>query len=104
MEKEITADQKRKMRTGFTTGSCAAASAKAALTALLTGRPLESVEITLPIRQKVTFKLHHCEVQGPAASASVIKDAGDDPDCTHGAEIGARVRLQDQAGIVIEGG
>jgi cobalt-precorrin-5B (C1)-methyltransferase len=80
-------------RTGFTTGACAAAAAKAAVRCLLQGRPVERIETTLPNRQKVTFVLHRCEWKGDHAVASVIKDAGDDPDCTHGAEIVTTVFL-----------
>ena len=95
---------RRGLRTGFTTGACAAAAAKAATRLLLRGGPLSEIETTLPNRTKVTFPLAKCEQKATGAIASVIKDAGDDPDCTHGAEIVAEVSLSAQPGVVVTGG
>jgi cobalt-precorrin-5B (C1)-methyltransferase len=92
------------MRTGFTTGACAAAAAKAATRALVRGAPMTEIETTLPNRMKVTFPLNRCELEGTRAIASVIKDAGDDPDCTHGAELTATVELTSEPGVQILGG
>ena len=92
------------LRTGFTTGACAAAAAKAATRTLVTGVPLTEIETTLPNRTQVKFALHRCEREGARAICSVIKDAGDDPDCTHGAELVAEVELRDEPGIVLRGG
>jgi cobalt-precorrin-5B (C1)-methyltransferase len=91
-------------RTGFTTGACAAAAAKAAVRFLVEGKMLSEIESTLPNRMRVTFPLARCQRLGARAVCSVIKDAGDDPDCTHGAEIIAEVELNDTAGIKIGGG
>ncbi len=82
------------LREGFSTGSCAAAAAKAAATALVTGAPQTEVTIDLPIGRRATFVVNTCEIMAAVARCSVIKDAGDDPDCTHGAEIVAEVRLR----------
>lgn len=84
---------KRGMRTGYTTGSCAAAAAKAATLTLLTGTPVAEVTIHLPVGRDVTFELHRCQQMddGNKVLCSVIKDGGDDPDVTHGAEICATV-------------
>ena len=79
--------QKKGLRKGYTTGACAAAASKAAAIAFLTGRKLKDVQITLPIGQIVTLPVHRCEIGKNMASASIIKDAGDDPDVTNGAEI-----------------
>ncbi len=96
------------LRTGYTTGSCAAASAKAATLALLTGEPLREVTIHLPVGRDVAFALHRCEWVdgGERVLCSVIKDGGDDPDVTHGAEICVTVSRapSDQAGLRIVGG
>jgi len=94
------------LRTGFTTGACAAAAAKAATRVLLTRERLADIETTLPNHAKVTFALERCERDAEAARAlcSIIKDAGDDPDCTHGAEIVAEVALRADAGVRIFGG
>jgi cobalt-precorrin-5B (C1)-methyltransferase len=95
----------RGTRTGFTTGACAAAAAKAAALALLTGTPQSEVEITLPIKKVVKFKIERCEVNGNEVLCSLIKDAGDDPDVTHGAEICSSVSWIDTPGeIKLEGG
>uniref|UniRef100_UPI00404A1CD6 cobalt-precorrin-5B (C(1))-methyltransferase CbiD n=1 Tax=Candidatus Roseilinea sp. TaxID=2838777 RepID=UPI00404A1CD6 len=79
------------LREGFTTSACAAAAASAGVRALLTGQPVRRVVIDLPARPQVTFEIHRCELGEGWAMCSVIKDAGDDPDVTHGAEIQARV-------------
>jgi len=86
------APRRRGLRSGYTTGACAAAAAKAAALALTTQQAVQEVTIRLPIGQDVTFAVHRCEVGPDEALCSVIKDAGDDPDVTHGAEICARVR------------
>jgi cobalt-precorrin-5B (C1)-methyltransferase len=92
------------LRTGFTTGACAAAATRAACRCLLSGTLLREIESILPNRQRVTFALHRCESDGVHATCSIIKDGGDDPDCTHGAEIVARVRLRREAEVSIYGG
>lgn len=92
------------LRTGFTTGACAAAAAKAAARTLIAGEPLAEIETTLPNRSRVTFRLARCERLGARAICSVIKDAGDDPDCTHGAELVAEVELCSAPGVEIRGG
>ncbi len=95
---------RRGLRTGFTTGACAAAAAKAATRCLVRNVTLTEIETTLPNRMKVTFALKRCERANAAAVCSVIKDAGDDPDCTHGAELVAQVELRDEPGVEVRGG
>lgn len=73
------------LRRGWTTGACATAAAKAAYIALVTGQFPDPVEIVLPIRRVVAFSLAHKELRGDCAIAGIVKDAGDDPDVTHGA-------------------
>lgn len=91
-------------REGFTTGACAAAAAKAATRALVSGACVEAIETTLPNGQRHVFELERCELNERSAVASVVKDGGDDPDCTHGAEIIAQVELQAAPGIELRGG
>jgi cobalt-precorrin-5B (C1)-methyltransferase len=88
--------RRRGMRTGFTTGACAAAATAGACRALR-GERVASVEIPLPAGFSARFALHTLWVGRASARASVIKDAGDDPDVTHGAEIGALVELRPRA-------
>ena len=97
--------RKPRLRTGFTTGACATAAAKAAAELLLLGDKSRSVTITLPLGQVATFKPKSKRMKAGVAVASVIKDAGDDPDITNGAEIGAEVRVARRAkGITLFGG
>ncbi len=95
---------RRGMRTGFTTGACAAAAAKAATQALLRQAPVDAAVIHLPAGFDATFRLHRCQVGMQEAFCSVIKDAGDDPDVTHGAEICARVGWNATPGVHLRGG
>ena len=91
-------------REGFTTGACAAAAAKAATRVLVRGELFDAIESTLPNGRRHTFALERCELTGEVALCSILKDAGDDPDCTHGAEIVAEVQLASENEIVLEGG
>ena len=94
------------MRTGYTTGSCAAAAAKAAALMLLIGREVDQVTIRLPVGQDATLQIHRSErLDEQRVLCSVIKDGGDDPDATHGAEICVTVsRNPDLSGLKITGG
>jgi cobalt-precorrin-5B (C1)-methyltransferase len=85
-------NQDRPLRRGWTTGACATAAAKAAYAALLTGAFPDPVEVTLPRGERPSFALALTRRDAGSASAGVIKDAGDDPDVTHGALIVATVR------------
>jgi cobalt-precorrin-5B (C1)-methyltransferase len=91
-------------REGFTTGACAAAAAKAATRVLVRHASIEAIETTLPNGRRHTFLLERCEPGNDAALCSVVKDGGDDPDCTHGAEIVAEVKLSDTPGVDLRGG
>jgi cobalt-precorrin-5B (C1)-methyltransferase len=115
------------LRTGWTTGACAAAAAKAAATALVTLEVQDAVEIGLPSGRRVTFPVESCRLSpGDAAMAGaagaggagaggvlagamraeavVVKDAGDDPDVTHGAHLTASVSWRGEAGLELDGG
>jgi cobalt-precorrin-5B (C1)-methyltransferase len=96
--------RKQALRTGWTTGTCAAAAAKAATTALATGTIQDTVEIGLPSGQRVRFPVDQCTTSDTEAEAIVVKDAGDDPDVTHGARLTATVRWRENPGIDLEGG
>ena len=80
------------LKRGWTTGACATAAAKAAWQALLGGSFPDPVTIRLPRGETPAFSLVRHETGTDWARAAVIKDAGDDPDVTHGAEISARVK------------
>jgi cobalt-precorrin-5B (C1)-methyltransferase len=91
-DESVEAPPARPLRRGWTTGTCAAAGAKAAYAALLTGEFPDPVEITLPRGERPAFALATQRKADNAATAGIIKDAGDDPDVTHGALILATVR------------
>lgn len=97
----------KQLKRGWTTGACAAAAAKAAYSALLRGSFPDPVDITLPKGQNVSFALAHEYVASDRrhAIAGVIKDAGDDPDVTHGALVLVEVRLEAQGrGVLFAAG
>jgi len=95
----------KKLRSGWTTGACATAATKAAFEALITGRFPDPVTISLPKGRTPSFAVERAELDGAAAQASIIKDAGDDPDVTHGAEIISSVRrLSKGEGVVFKAG
>lgn len=102
MEEYIVKGGKR-LRLGYTTGSCAAAAAKAAAWMLLTGRRKETVAIVTPRGDTLTLPVLDIRMGEEAVSCAVEKDGGDDPDVTTGAHITAQVRPA-EAGITIEGG
>lgn len=92
-----------KLRCGFTTGSCAAAAAKAAASAVLSGTAPERVELLTPKGITLDIPVGRCEISQSSALCSVIKDSGDDPDITNGIEVCATVELT-ESGITIDGG
>jgi cobalt-precorrin-5B (C1)-methyltransferase len=100
----VTAPGATSLRTGFTTGACAAAAAVAAARALLEGKVPASVELRLPNGTPARFAVAHGVLRGSGACCAVVKDAGDDPDVTHGAEIVATVTLRDGGAVEVAGG
>ncbi|TWJ17991.1 cobalt-precorrin-5B (C(1))-methyltransferase [Geobacter argillaceus] len=96
----------KNLRHGYTTGACAAAAAKGAALMLRDRQPVAAVELLLPAGMTAAFHLNSCELQGGTAICSVIKDAGDDPDVTNGAEIRAELSLVpgENGSIVVAGG
>ncbi len=94
----------RPLRSGYTTGACAAAAAKAATISLLRQRMVKEVRIDLPGGKCVAFGVKSCVFNHIEAACSVIKDAGDDPDVTDGAEIQATVSRKEGHGVSIDAG
>jgi len=95
----------RPLRRGWTTGACATAAAKAANAALVTGAFPDPIEVTLPRGERPAFALALTRRDETSASAGIVKDAGDDPDVTHGALIVATVRHGPPgAGVVFRAG
>lgn len=99
---------RKRLKSGFTTGAAAAAAARAALELMLSGQAPQAVEITFLTGATRQIAVHRCRLLDTNQSqCTVIKDAGDDPDVTHMAEIGAKVTLMAGSGetrIHITGG
>ena len=96
-----------KLRTGWTTGTCAAAAAKAAAKALVSGEPQDRIDVKLPAKgteRRVEFEVERCELGASWAEAVVVKDAGDDPDVTDGAHLTARVSWREEPGLELDRG
>ena len=93
----------RELRRGWTTGACATAAVKAGLHMLWGGVCLAEVGIVLPKGETPVFPIAHFEQGTGWVSVGITKDAGDDPDVTHGALIIATVR-QSKGGVVFKAG
>ena len=108
MKKELRSGPSTPLRTGYTTGACAAAATRGAVRMLARQELICETSIELPGGACVTFTLHGQTFTADSASCYVIKDAGDDPDVTNGAEVHARVALtlsrQGGSSVTIEGG
>jgi cobalt-precorrin-5B (C1)-methyltransferase len=92
------------LRHGFTTGTAAAAAAKAAALHLREGRAPDAVDVPLPMGGRMTVAVLETRPEKDGVLAAVVKDGGDDPDATHGAVIRAFVRPVGGPGIVLHGG
>ena len=102
--RDETAEQPAPLRSGLTTGSCATATSLAAARLLLEGAHSDAVEIVLPKGKNVQMRLEFCRLAEGGAEAGTIKDAGDDPDVTHGALLYSHVRLNAEPGIRFSAG
>ena len=87
------------LRTGFTTGACATVASKAAMIALLEQREVKEIDFFLPDGETMSMVISSCVWSDECARASVVKDAGDDPDVTNGVVIESEVRLSDTPGV-----
>jgi cobalt-precorrin-5B (C1)-methyltransferase len=96
--------RRRGLRTGFTTGACAAAATRAACLHLVDGHPVEAVTLALPAGFEHRFAVEDCRAGDGWASAVVVKDAGDDPDVTNGARVTATAAWSDVPGLELRGG
>ena len=103
MEEYIVKDGK-KLRLGYTTGSCAAAAAKAAAFMLLTGRRKDTIDLLTPKGIRLHLAVEEIRITSAEASCAIRKDSGDDPDATRGTLVFACVRKTDAPGVLIDGG
>ncbi|MBB6460343.1 cobalt-precorrin-5B (C(1))-methyltransferase CbiD [Flammeovirga kamogawensis] len=93
-----------KLREGFTTGTSATAAAKAGLLSIVLQQKQEHVPVHLPIDKVLNIAIHSCEFTAQTAKCSVLKDAGDDPDVTNGAEIGCKIQFTKEQEITFLAG
>ncbi|HXW12742.1 MAG TPA: cobalt-precorrin-5B (C(1))-methyltransferase [Nitrososphaeraceae archaeon] len=105
-ESDLPVGKKKSLRTGYTTGTCAAAATKAALSTLVNKEKLSKVNVSLPKDKQITIDIAWIKQNDDrTVTAAVIKDGGDDPDVTNGAEVCSTVSLLETADkIVIDGG
>ena len=97
--------EEKKLRTGYTTGSSATAASKASLLAIINQKEIKEIEITLPKKSTIKIPVNSCNYDKNKAKCSVIKDGGDDPDVTHGAEIIVELSFTENKNeIEIDGG
>jgi cobalt-precorrin-5B (C1)-methyltransferase len=94
----------RNLRTGYSTGTCAAAAAKAAVTLLARGTAPERIDVSLPDQATVSLPVLHARLTAEGAEAAVRKDAGDDPDVTDGALVVACVAWADEGDVTFSAG
>ena len=94
----------KKLRLGCTTGSCAAAAAKAAACLLLTGRPMEQATLVTPTGVRIALPVQTLQTAAGSVTCAVEKDQSDDPDVTRGALITATVSRTGGSGVTIDGG
>lgn len=103
LEEYINVGTKR-MRCGYTTGTCAAAATRAAAELLVSGNCIPAVTVSTPAGIDVTVEVESHDKGEGWACCAVRKDAGDDPDVTDGIAVYARVEYRSDAGVVIDGG
>ena len=103
MEEYLVKDGKR-LRLGYTTGSCAAAAAKAAAWMLLTGRKKETIRLQTPKGIELNLDVLDIQLLADEVRCAIRKDSGDDPDVTRGTLIFAAVRKSATPGVTIDGG
>ncbi|WP_353092656.1 cobalt-precorrin-5B (C(1))-methyltransferase CbiD [Tissierella praeacuta] len=94
----------KRLRCGYTTGSCAAGAAKAAAIMLETGKIIKYVEIDTPANIRLKLEVNNSSIEEDRVICSIVKDAGDDPDNTDGIEIYAAVSKRNDGQVLIEGG
>ena len=103
MEEYVIKDGKR-LRPGYTTGSCAAAAAKAAAWMLLTGHEKRTIDLLTPKGVALTLDVLEITRTPDTVSCAIRKDSGDDPDVTHDTLVFAAVQRTETPGVTIDGG
>jgi len=104
MEDRFVIKNGKRLRYGYTTGSCAAAASKAAVTMLCTGRAVDEISILTPKGWDLDLSLHDIELNENQASCAIVKDAGDDPDVTDGIKVYAKASFNENGTNSVKGG
>lgn len=108
MKRSIMSEDMKKLKThlrsGYTTGSCAAAAARAAAGRLLGGAETEMVQLMTPAGKRIPIRICYTEEKNGTVSCGVRKDSGDDPDVTDGMMVCADVRITKEPGVHLDGG
>ena len=101
----------KKLRKGYTTGTCAQAATKAAMQMLFTGEKVQKVKVELPKGEALELEIVEIQMQFDKdellphqVSCAVVKDSGDDPDITNGVLVYSKVEKRKQSGIWVDGG
>ncbi len=94
----------KKMRRGYTTGSCATAATKAGAIMLVMQKPLENICIITPNGTELNLKINNIDIKSDSVTCSITKDSGDDPDITNGIEIFATVTYNENFEFSVIGG
>ena len=94
----------KKLRRGYTTGTCAAAAAAGAARMLLSGKPVSEVKLRVPEGSTLCLSLVETSLSASSCSCGVVKDSGDDPDITNGSMVCAKVSFAHSPGLVLTGG
>ncbi len=102
--KDMVIKNGKQLRRGYTTGTCATAASAAAVRLLLSGQRVQQVKVTLPGGEEALLEVESASGGASAATCTVVKHAGDDPDVTDGIRIGAEVSFHEGNGVVILGG
>ena len=96
--------EQKKLKTGYTTGSCAAAATKAALEMLLSGNEIQNISLLTPNQTELYLEVKDISIARDWVSCGIQKDSGDDPDVTNGICVYARVEKRFGTEIIIDGG
>ena len=104
MNLRVMVEEKMELKTGYNTGSSATAAAKAALLSIINQKKIQNVGIILPRKSFLQIPIKSCEFENEKAKCCVIKNGGDDPDVTHGAEIIVELSFTDKVNEIEIGG
>ncbi len=94
----------KELRCGYTTGSCAAAAAKAAAAMLFSGEEVRQVSLMTPKGIELYLEVEEIQRENEAVSCAIQKDSGDDPDVTNGIFVYAKVTKKREKGMTLDGG